>query len=139
MVGLVEGSYSPDLVEELVDQKRFRDWFKGPVSGSQDRWGRFLDKLSERPDVLRELLTIFEIFRDEIQFVVASVDIREEETFEFFKRLSVAIHVLKDTTVEYDPVKSLARFLWELFAGWSYTEEPPYREEDLIQKMIESI
>lgn len=139
VIGLVEGSYGTVEVEALFEQERFRHYFKESISSSESRWNRFANRLTERPDMLVELLTIFESFRDEIQFVVESVDIQNEETFEFFKRLSAALHSRKTATVEYDDIKSLLRFMWELFSGWSFTSETPYRKEDLIQKMIDAI
>lgn len=139
IIGLVEGSYGSDEVEALFDQERFREYFKEPVSSSQSRWNRFANRLTERPDMLVELLTIFEAFRDEIRFVVETLDIEDPETFEFFKRLSAALHSRKTTTVEYDDIKSLLRFLWELFSGWSFSDPTPYRKDDLVQKMIDAI
>jgi hypothetical protein len=137
MVGLVEGSYASEEVDTLFDQEKFKAYFKEQVGASQDRWGIFVNALADRPDTLRELLTIFEVFRDEIQYVIASLDIQDHETFQFFKRLSAAIYVKKDTTVDYDPIKSLSRFLWELFSGWSFVDG--YRKEYIVQKMIDSI
>jgi len=101
---------------------------------NQDRWDRFANKLDE--DGLRQLLTLFEIFRVEVVFVLDNVDIRDEEPFDFLKRLSAAIQSKRDLTVGYDEVGSLCRFLWEVFAGWSFVTG--YRG-DVIKEMIDSI
>lgn len=37
----------------------------------------------------------------------------------------------------YDEEKVLSRFIWEIFAGWSYVEGD--RGYDIIEKMIEEI
>jgi len=76
-----------------------------------------------------------EIFRDEI--VLNTTDIADDEPFEFFKRLSAAIYVQKEVTPDYDPVKQLSGFLWNLLAGWDWVSG--YRERDIVQEMIEAI
>jgi hypothetical protein len=61
----------------------------------------------------------------------------DRDTFSFFKRLSQAVYKLKDSKPEYDDVKHLSGFLWEVFAGWSFIEG--YRESDIVETMIEKI
>jgi len=78
-----------------------------------------------------------EIFRDEIAFVLNNTDIPKDEPFEFLKRLSAAIYSMKDVTLGYDESKPLARFLWNVFAGWDSIEG--YRKEDIVKKMIDTI
>lgn len=137
IIGLVDGSYASDEVEALFDQDRFREHFKEDVTSSETRWSRFANRLTERPDRLAALLAHFDAFRGEIQYVVEALDIPDPEVFEFFKRLSAALHSRSGTTVEYDDIKSLLRFLWELFSGWDFADG--YRKEDLVQKMIDAI
>jgi hypothetical protein len=66
-----------------------------------------------------------------------NVDIPNDETFEFLKRLSAIIYSMKDVTLGYDETKPLARFLWSVFAGWNLITG--YREEDIVQKTIDAI
>jgi len=133
MLGVADGSFDPDLAEILVDQEKFRAYFKEKVSGTEERWPVFLINLDEPS--LRELITLLEIFRDEILYVLASTDIPEDEPLEFLKRLAAAIRSLRDTTL--DETKPFARFLWEVFAGWDWLKG--YRKEDIIKKMIDEI
>jgi len=45
---------------------------------------------------------------------------------------------MRDTRLGYDDeTKPLARFLWEVFAGWDWITG--YRKVDIIKQMIESI
>ena len=78
-----------------------------------------------------------EIFRDELTFVLNNTDIQNDEAFEFVKRLSAAIYSMKTVTLDHDEVKTLAGFLWNVFAGWDRVEG--YRKEDIIKKMIDEI
>src|SRR5262249_10488680 len=135
IVGVADGSYDLDMVEQLCDQKAFREYFKEKVTQDQDRWDRFANNLEDVH--IQELLTSMEIFRDEIKYILNATDIADDDSFEFFKRLSAAIYAQKDVTPDYDPVKRLSRFLWSLFAGWDWVSG--YRERDIVAEMIKAI
>lgn len=135
MLLVADGSCSPDLPETLIEQDKFRDYFKEKVTPNRDRWDEFLNNLDAH--YLRELLTGMEIFRDELSFVLNNTDIPKDEPFEFLKRLSAAIYRMKDVTLDYDDKKFLARFLWSVFAGWD--PNTGYPKEDTVKKMIAAI
>lgn len=92
MLGVADGSYDSAMPEELLDQKKFAEYFKMKVEPSQDRWDRFCNKLD--PYHLKEIVKRMEIFRDEISFILNNVDIPSDEPFEFLKRFSAAISSL---------------------------------------------
>lgn len=135
MLATADGTYDGSFPEQLLDQKRFRDYFKESVTSSQDRWARFCNNLDAYH--LKELVKQFEMFRDEISFILNNVDIPSDQPFEFLKRLSVAIYAAHDTTLDYDETKGFARFLWEIFSGWNFVTG--YHERDIIQDMIDAI
>ena len=135
MLLVADGTYSAGVPETLMDQDKFRDYFKEKVAPDRDRWDEFQNKLDER--YLGELLTRMEIFRDELGFVLNNTDIPKDEPFEFLKRLSAAIYSMKDVTLGYDESKPLAAFLWSVFAGWDWITG--YRKEDIVKKMINAI
>ena len=105
------------------------------MAPDRNRWHDFQNNLYEY--YLRELLTLMESFREERVFVLNNTDIPKDEPFEFMKRLSNAIYSMKDVTLDYDETKSLARFLWSVFAGWDFITG--YRKEDIVKKMIDAI
>jgi hypothetical protein len=121
--------------KSFLSRKKFKNYFEEQVTPDQDRWNRFENKLDAYN--LKELIKKVEIFRDEIAFVLNNVDIPSEAPFEFLKRLSAVIYSVQDTTLGYDETKPLARFLWEVFAGFSWVSG--YRERDIISEMIEAI
>jgi len=136
MLLVADGSYSGGFPESLLQQDKFKDYFKQTVPpGDRNRWDQFLNKLD--PHYLRELLTRMEIFRDEIAFVLNNADIPKDEPFDFLKRLSAAIYSMKDVTLGYDETKPLAGFLWTVFTGWDWITG--YRKEDIVEKMLNSI
>ena len=132
VVGTADGAYDVDLIDELVDHKKFREYFRQDVGDNQDRWHRFLNNLEDHQ--LRELQTTIEIFRGDLELVMTTVDMPDEKTSDFFKRLTAAIHAQRDAGTGYDEVKPLSRFLWELLAGWSFVEGE--RETDIVEDMI---
>lgn len=127
--------YDADLVPDLIDLGAFKGFFKEPVSESQNRWHTVLNGLDK--SLLQELLIELEMFLNEVAFVLSNVDIRDRDTFLFFKRLSEAVHRLKNCTLDYDDVKHLGGFLWELFAGWNFVEG--YMDRDIVKAMIDRI
>ena len=135
MLMVADGSYSGDVPEKLMEQEKFREYFKGNVTSGRSRWDEFVNNLNER--YLRELIMNMEIFRDEIAFILNNTDIPRDEPFEFLKRLSTVIYSKKGVTLDYDELKFFARFLWEIFSGWDWISG--YRKEDIIQRMIDDI
>jgi hypothetical protein len=135
ILSVADGTFLWGVHETLVDQAKFREYFREPVSSSQDRWDAFLNNLEASN--LEVLITQLEILRDEIAFVLASTDINDDEPFEFFKRLSSIIALRRKTSLGYDGTKNFGNFLWEMFTGFSTVSG--YREGDLVADMIKAI
>lgn len=128
-LGLADGSYDADLPKQLLNQAQFRKYFHG------ERWYSVANGLQGFP--LDELITRMEIFRDDTLFVLNNTDIGNDTSFEFFQRLSAAIYERKKVNPDYDGIKSLCRFLWEIFSGWNFIDGYPKR--DVIEEMIKAI
>ncbi|WP_154674565.1 hypothetical protein [Mesorhizobium erdmanii] len=134
-LGAADGSYSPDQVDKLLDQAVFRDYFKRDPLTRLSKWDDVLNNMTA--DNLRELLTAMEVFRDEISFVLSNTDIRSDDAFAFFKRLSSAIYFAKDAHLGYDSIKSLAGFYWAIFTGWDWATG--YPKKDIVKEMVQAI
>ena len=124
-------------VEWLLDQEEFRRHFSFYVADHQTRWDAVLNALNQKAFLLRDILHDLEILREEFLHVLSSIDVHDEEVFEFLKRLAHAIFRLRDVKPEYDDIKFIGGFLWEIFAGWSLIEG--YKNEDIVLSMIERI
>lgn len=135
ILGTIHTTYAFDTIEELLDQKAFRNYFKEKATLSQDRWDVFLNQLDSVG--LREILSAMELLREEVNFALSAVDIPADAAFDFLKRLSRAIHSIQHTSLGYDEVKPLSNFLWTMFSGFDFTTG--YQEEDVVGKMIRSI
>ena len=128
-------SYKPEAM--LLDREEFRRYFSIYERGDQNRWHMVANALSKNTYPLRDILNELEILREEILYVLNNIDVHDEEVFKFLKRFSHAIFKIKHVDPEYDDIKSLCGFLWEIFTGWSFIEG--YRKEDIVQSNIEKI
>lgn len=135
MLGMADGSYSAGHPETLISQHEFKEYFQAQNHSGEDRWSKIANSLDEYH--VRQLLKAFEKFRDDIAFFLNNVDVPDDKPFEFLNRLSDVIFQVRDTTTDYDDIKSLCRFLWEMFAGWDWVGG--YRKSDIIQDMIDAV
>jgi hypothetical protein len=135
MLGTVRVSYSIDFLEGLLDRKEFKRYFNEKVGNGQDRWDQFFNELDDYG--VRDLIKQMAMLRDEIAFVLNNVDIPGEAPFAFLKRFDRAIYLRIDSTSKYEDKEVLLKFLWEVFAGWSFATG--YQERDIIQDMIDAI
>jgi hypothetical protein len=88
MLAVADGSYSGDVPEKLIEQEKFREYFKEMVTPERSRWDELLNNLDER--YLRELILNMEIFRDEIAFILNNTDIPEVSEFLCVRRSSAS-------------------------------------------------
>jgi hypothetical protein len=128
-------SYRGDLPRSLSDQNSFKEYFKAQATDSQTRWDAVLNGLGENH--LRDLVVELEILMNEVEFVLSNVTVDDGNAFLFFKRLCQAVYKFKNSTLGYDDLKQLSRFLWELFAGFSFIDG--YRKSDIVKDMIKRI
>lgn len=135
ILSVADGSYEWGRHEELSNFKAFRKYFQESVGNGQDRWGRFFNNLDERS--LGEIVTYMEIFREQTEFVLASIYISDERPFAFFQRLTSIIARVRKSNADYDSKKEFLRFLWEIFAAASNVSG--YLEHDVIGRAIEQI
>jgi hypothetical protein len=131
----VAGSYDAKYPTNLLDQDEFRKYFKENVSESQTRWDAVFNGLDDY--WIKEILIELEILLNEVTFVLSNVYIDDPNVFSFFKRLSQSVYKLKNSSLEYDDLRKLTDFLWQLLAGWSVIDG--YRDEDIVKVMIEKI
>jgi len=129
------GGYDAKLLDKLTDQNEFRKYFQEYFSEDQNRWDAVFNGLDEY--LVKRLLVELEILLHEVTFVLSNVYINDENVFSFFKRLSQSVYKLKNSTSDYDDLKSLTSFLFQIFAGWSVIDG--YREEEIVKVMIDKI
>ncbi len=130
-----EGSASLDLVEQLKNREAFKDYFKEPVSSSQTRWDVVLDGMNESR--VKSIIQELSIFRRELEYTLASLDVDDEEAFAFLRQLTHVLQRSPRLTADYEEVKSLSRFMWSIHTG--YDPVHGYTGKEIIEEMIEAI
>lgn len=116
----------------LLEPSEFRHFFKEDTGDHQNRWHRFLNGLNDY--YLEALARKMEHQRDEFKLFLLSIESEDEELVGLLHRFadSTFYHVTRSD--DYDEVKALGGYFWELFAGWNFIEG--YRKEDLILEAI---
>ncbi|MEQ1546301.1 hypothetical protein [Methyloglobulus sp.] len=123
--------------EMLLDQEEFKRYFKNNNINNENRWDAVANGIQRNEYYLNEILYELRLLNDEIKFVRNTIDIHDEDVFQFLNKLSQIIHRMESTKPDYDEIKSFCRFLWELFTGWSFVDG--YRKTDLINDMIQRL
>ncbi len=127
-------SFNEDLLKKLLNTHYFHSYFKSHLTKDQEKWDGVLNSIDD--DFLKELLLQFDILSSEIMFMLNNYDF-DEEVFIFLKRFRKIMHLLKNTKVEHEEIKRISRFLWSLFAGWSYASG--VHEDDIFKEMMKRI
>jgi hypothetical protein len=135
MLMVTDGTFSWGFHQELVDQKKFREYFQQQVGQGQDRWDSLHNKMTAY--ALNELLTQLEVLRAEIMYTMTVIDIDDEKVLEFMKRFSATIVKMRETTLDYDSMKSFGNFMYEIFSGFSLVSG--YQTRDYFEDMIRAI
>ncbi len=136
IVGTLEERFDGQIVEQLLDKTECRRFFNVSVSESQTRWHQFMNNLDDSH--LQELHFEMEKLVAEVNFVLLSVDVDDTELFVFLNRLKyVCRWRMFRLSKEYDDVKSLSGFLWEILSGWDFIDG--YKNQNKIEVIISSI
>lgn len=134
-VGTIQGSYSSEIIDRLMDQRQFRDFFKEPHIPGQDKWDGVANKMDDF--MLRQIVLETEVLHGEFQHALSILDIKDPEVFSFVKRLSVALYRAKNWSSDYDGTKEVLGFFWSIFAGWSWVDG--YADHEVIPNMISKL
>ncbi len=128
-------SASTTQIERLKNRQDFKNFFKENVSESQNRWHAVMNGLNETKisDIVHEL----SVFRDEVEYVLAAVDVSDPQVFAFMKRLSRILRGGERWSDDYDHVKALAGFMWSVHTGWDSVNG--FTGKDVIADMIDRI
>lgn len=120
--------------EELLNLSEFRCYFKEDNKKGENRWDAVANSLQESEYYLKEVIYYLRILNEEIRYTRNTIHLNDPEVLDFLNSLSQLIVRMESTERDYDDIKSLCRFLWSIFTGWSWIEG--YRESDLINDMI---
>ncbi|MGN6771206.1 MAG: hypothetical protein ACTHJQ_15375, partial [Rhizobiaceae bacterium] len=97
----------------------------------------FENQMSYDTPEFQQIHLSLEMLAKQIAFVLHNYTMDDQKLFDLFKRLELMLLSLRRSTPGYDESKQLCRFVYEIFAGWSFVEG--YRGYDPIAKMIADI
>jgi len=123
-------------IDELMDVKAFKTKFSGGKQGNEG-WYAFLNHMSQDSPEFREIMLNFTQLRVQIEYLLTQDVFQDNELLEFFVRLRRHLLRLERTEADDWEKKSLASFLYEIFAGWDMITG--YRDFDIIQDRIRKI
>lgn len=126
-------SYEYDLPNRLLNPSEFKEFFKTQHSADQDRWQVVQDGLDEI--TIRKLNVFLWIFRGEVNYVLNSIEIKDAESLEKLKNFTTISTKMIETTFDYDEIDRYSGRLWEIFAGWSWSEA--YQNDFVLQLVKE--
>jgi hypothetical protein len=126
----------PETIERLMQPNGFKAAFQGGREAYEGFYA-FENQMSEDTPEFRAIIMYLEMLAKQIEFVLHNYTMDKKELFDFFKRLELMLLSLHQSTPGYDESKPLCRFVYEVFAGFSFVEG--YRGYDIIEKMITDI
>ena len=129
------GSANMALRDALMDRKYFREFFKEPVSDSQDRWHAVLNGLDDY--MVESLLQAMDLFGREVEYVVNAIEVRDPRTFESLRGVIQIIHGSRRWDNKDDQLKQLSQFLWQVHTGWNWVEG--YTEKDFLADLVKAV
>jgi hypothetical protein len=134
-LGCANDSYSLDDVALLSSQSAFRRHFKESVAQGQEKWDVVANNIEDFH--IRQLVIEAEVLLGEFQHAISAVDVPDPEVFKFMKHLSSVLYRAKNWSSDYDGVKQVLRFFWQLLAGWDPVKG--YQDEEYVVAMLRRI
>lgn len=124
-----------ELVDELLDHKKFREYFSGK---NKQRWYDVLNGLDENERHIKDVHNDLELLYNDVSYVLNNIRFTNKKSHSLFVNLQENIfRLLNYNDCHYDHVRALSSFLFTMFALWSLVDGD--MDEDVVQKMIDQI
>lgn len=125
-----------DEVDKLMGLDAFKAAFARGREADEGFYA-FENQMSGDTNEFREIILSFQVLSRQIEYVLHNYPIKDQKIFDFFKRLEAFLLRMHHLKPGYDESKTLCRFIYEIFAGFSIIDG--YRGYDIIEKMIQDI
>jgi hypothetical protein len=128
-------AWSLDDLEALQTPKKFSEYFSEDETGSGMRWYEVLNGLDDY--YVSQIAMRLDILRSELHYVLVSIDIDDQEVFDFMKRLDHIVFRMSRLKSDYEDQKSWGRFLWSLYSDFDpiVGHVPHDRNLQLLEKI----
>lgn len=130
---ILHGLIEPELADKLMNSREFKDYFKSPseILG-QDRTHYIMNNIEEHH--LKRIKLECEVLHGELQYALTIIDVQDSELHAFHRRITKSLLRTKNWGLDYDGVKEVINFHWQLFAGWSFVSG--YQDGDPLEDRI---
>ncbi|RUO97683.1 hypothetical protein [Hyphomicrobium sp.] len=125
-----------DTIDRLMKTAAFRAAFRDGAEAHEGFYA-FENQMSDRTPEFDAIVANLRLLARQIEFMLQTYTIEDQELFDAFKRLEGLLMTLERSGPGYDEAKGLCRFIYDIFAGWSFITGDT--GDDLIEKRIQEI
>jgi hypothetical protein len=125
-----------ESIDKLMNVVEFRKTFSGGKEATEGFYA-FENQMMERTAEFEELVLNLRILSSHFNYILTNYQIKEQKTFDYLKGLEMFLIRLQFSKAGYDESKPLCRFIWDVFAGWSFVSGA--RDYDIIEKAISEL
>lgn len=127
---------TPDFVDKLLGVQFFRDTFSGGREANEGFYA-FENQMTSSSMEFDRIVQNLRFLARQIEYVLHNCDITNEDLFQSFKRMEIALLSLQETKPGYDESEPLTGFIFRTFAGWDPVDG--YIGYDRIQRALEEL
>lgn len=130
----MNGNNSTDtkLEQELVDFKRFREYFSGE---NKQRWYDVLNGLQSNEQFLEDILVISDLFSQQVNYALGAIQTENKKALAVLTRVGQKPYLLKNLDMySGDPVKYIGQYIFEVMGMFSIING--YLDDDFIETAI---
>lgn len=121
--------------EELLDVKKFKKVFAADKS-AEKAWYSVANSIeSNFPEFMYHWESEAILLKEELTLLLNKTNSHNQTAYTILHTLRRQLHQLQNVRAEYDGVKSLMRFFFDLFAGYSIVNG--YKDHDEVEHSIE--
>lgn len=125
-----------DFIESLTSPLVFRQAFEHGEEANEGFYA-FENQMSDATSEFKQIVKNLTVLSKQIEFILHNYSIENQNAFDFFKRLEILLMNIQTIGAGYDESKPLCRFIWEIYAGWSFVDGSI--GYDPIEKMISNL
>lgn len=133
----MKGNYSTDskLEEELVNFKRFREYFAGD---NKQRWYDVLNGLQANEPFLEDILVVSDLFSQQVNYALGTIQTENNKVLAILTRVGQRPYLLKNLDMySGDPVKYIGQYVFEILGMFSVING--YLDDDFIETAIRQL
>jgi hypothetical protein len=135
----LEGGYTIDYTleheKELVDFRRFRDFFCGDEN---KHWYEVLNGMQSDEEIVEDIFLLSELFSQQVSATLGKIETENKKSLSTLTRVAQRPRLLQRLDMyRADPVKYIGLYLMEILAMWSSVSGK--LDEDFVEQAIRDL